>query len=308
MTDPVSASVEAASRPHLPAFAENSDDSVVVVVGSGADGGTLGNELCRAGVRVVCLEAGPHLTADDDVNDAWPALNQMVWTDPRTTWGSHRVARDFPDLPGVDGQGRRRDVHEAATTYGDVAGASLLDWPITLADLEPYLRPGRDQDGGHAPARPAAAARQRRLEVFANGRRRSATSSTPRVLRDERRAVRRSAGRRRDGCNFQGDQTGVPSGRRWWPSCPRPSRRATWTCVPAATSPRSRTTRAARSTASSTSRTVRSTGSRPASSASSASPATPSRPRGCSCCPARRSSRTAWPTARGRSGATTCAT
>ena len=38
---------------------EQDDDGVIVVVGSGAGGGTLVNELCQAGVRVVCLEAGP---------------------------------------------------------------------------------------------------------------------------------------------------------------------------------------------------------------------------------------------------------
>ena len=40
-----------------------SDDSVVVVVGSGAGGGTLSNELAQKGIDVVCLEAGPRLDA-----------------------------------------------------------------------------------------------------------------------------------------------------------------------------------------------------------------------------------------------------
>ena len=35
-----------------------SDDSVVVVIGSGAGGGTLANELCQKGIKVVVLEAG----------------------------------------------------------------------------------------------------------------------------------------------------------------------------------------------------------------------------------------------------------
>ena len=34
------------------------DDSVVVVIGSGAGGGTLSAELTRLGANVVCLEAG----------------------------------------------------------------------------------------------------------------------------------------------------------------------------------------------------------------------------------------------------------
>ncbi len=37
------------------------DDSVVVVIGSGAGGGTLSNELAQKGIDVVCLEAGRRL-------------------------------------------------------------------------------------------------------------------------------------------------------------------------------------------------------------------------------------------------------
>ena len=46
-----------------------SDDSVVVVIGSGAGGGTLANELAQKGVDVVCLEAGGRLSLSDVVND-----------------------------------------------------------------------------------------------------------------------------------------------------------------------------------------------------------------------------------------------
>jgi choline dehydrogenase-like flavoprotein len=45
------------------------DKSVVVVVGSGAGGGTLSNELAQKGIDVVCLEAGSRLTLSDVVND-----------------------------------------------------------------------------------------------------------------------------------------------------------------------------------------------------------------------------------------------
>ncbi len=44
---------------------------MVVIVGSGAGGGTLANELCRKGVEVVLLEAGKRHTPDDFVNDEW---------------------------------------------------------------------------------------------------------------------------------------------------------------------------------------------------------------------------------------------
>ena len=56
-----------------------SDDSVVVVIGSGAGGGTLANELAQKGIDVVCLEAGTRLTLADIENDP-PLMNErMGW-------------------------------------------------------------------------------------------------------------------------------------------------------------------------------------------------------------------------------------
>lgn len=74
-------------------------DPVVVIIGSGAGGGTLAYELTAQGVKCVVLEAGPRLTADDYENDEWRAFSQMAWLDMRTTSGSWRVATDFPNLP-----------------------------------------------------------------------------------------------------------------------------------------------------------------------------------------------------------------
>src|SRR5882757_2920109 len=45
------------------------DSGVVVIVGSGAGGGTLGNELAQKGVKVVILEAGSRIELQDFVND-----------------------------------------------------------------------------------------------------------------------------------------------------------------------------------------------------------------------------------------------
>lgn len=75
------------------------DDSVVVVIGSGAGGGTLANELCQRGLGVVLLEAGKRQSPASFINDEWQAFRQLAWTDPRTSSGSWRVARDFPELP-----------------------------------------------------------------------------------------------------------------------------------------------------------------------------------------------------------------
>src|SRR3954447_7153533 len=82
----------------MPRFDEN-DSDVVVVVGSGAGGGTLANELCQGGVKTVVLEAGAHHKPDDFIDDEWPSFGQLAWLDDRTTSGSWRVATDFPSLP-----------------------------------------------------------------------------------------------------------------------------------------------------------------------------------------------------------------
>ncbi len=137
------------------------DDSVVVIIGSGAGGGTLANELCQKGVKVVLLEAGARQSSATFINDEWPSFNQLAWQDARTTSGSWRVARDFPNLPAwtcktVGGTTthwagaslRFRDYEfKARTTYGAIAGANLLDWPIGLADLTPYYAKAEQKMG-----------------------------------------------------------------------------------------------------------------------------------------------------------------
>lgn len=137
------------------------DDSVVVIIGSGAGGGTLGNELAQKGIKVVILEAGKRHEYDDFINDEWASFTQLAWTDMRTTSGSWRVHRDFPNLPAWivksvggstthwAGASLRFQDHEfrTLTHYGRVPGANLLDWPVTLADLEPYYARAEEKMG-----------------------------------------------------------------------------------------------------------------------------------------------------------------
>jgi len=137
------------------------DDSVVIIIGSGAGGGTLGNELAQKGVNVVILEAGARYEYTDFVNDEWASFSQLAWTDNRTTSGNWRVAKNFPNLPAWivkavggttthwAGASLRLQEHEfrVASTYGHVPGANLLDWPLTLADLEPYYTRAEDKMG-----------------------------------------------------------------------------------------------------------------------------------------------------------------
>jgi choline dehydrogenase-like flavoprotein len=135
------------------------DDNVVVVVGSGAGGGTLSNELAQKGVKVVCLEAGPRHEISEFVNDEWAMFLKTAWLDKRTTSGTWRVAKDFSSLPawivkGVGGStvhwagaSLRFQEHEfkARSRYGEVKGANLLDWPINLEELTPYYAKAEDK-------------------------------------------------------------------------------------------------------------------------------------------------------------------
>ncbi|MGE7473172.1 GMC family oxidoreductase [Bosea sp. NPDC003192] len=137
------------------------DDTVVVVVGSGAGGGTLATELALKGIKVVCLEAGKRHEMEDFLNDEWASFTQLAWTDMRTTSGSWRVARDFANLPAWivkavggstthwAGASLRFQPHEfkARTTYGALKGANLLDWPLDLAEMAPWYTKAEDRMG-----------------------------------------------------------------------------------------------------------------------------------------------------------------
>ncbi|NMG43245.1 GMC family oxidoreductase [Aromatoleum toluvorans] len=137
------------------------DVSAVVIIGSGAGGGTLANELCQKGIKVVCLEAGAMQSSASFINDEWKSFAQLAWLDARTTSGSWRIAKDFPGLPAWicktvggstthwAGASLRFQEHEfkVRTHYGAIDGASLMDWPLTLKEMEPWYAKAEDKMG-----------------------------------------------------------------------------------------------------------------------------------------------------------------
>ncbi len=117
------------------------DASVVVVIGSGAGGGTVANELAQKGIDVVCLEAGSRLTLADVENNP-PAMDaKMGWYDKRIgafLWVCKTVGGTTMRWSGIS---PRLQEHEfrVLTSYGQIdAGTSLIDWPVTLEELAPY--------------------------------------------------------------------------------------------------------------------------------------------------------------------------
>ncbi|MGH8226944.1 MAG: GMC family oxidoreductase [Steroidobacteraceae bacterium] len=128
------------------------DASAVVIIGSGAGGGTLAHELARRGIPVVLLEAGKRQSLATFTQVPEAAFAQLTWLDPRTQSGAWTVVEDYPTLPSwtcktVGGT----TVHwtgatprlspweiKPRTTYGAVPGTSLIDWPIEYEELLRY--------------------------------------------------------------------------------------------------------------------------------------------------------------------------
>ncbi len=137
------------------------DESVAVVIGSGAGGAVVAHELARRGKRVVLLEAGGEVPVSDYRNDEFFAFQQLTWLDPRTSSGDWSPARTSPAMPAYTAKvvggttviwgalAFRIQPHElrARTTYGDIDGADLVDWPVTLEELEPWWELAEDRMG-----------------------------------------------------------------------------------------------------------------------------------------------------------------
>lgn len=116
------------------------DSSVVVVIGSGAGGGTVSNELAQKGIDVVCLEAGPRMQLSDIVNNPGAMHLKMSWLDKRLgapTWLCKTVGGTTVRWSGVTPRFQEHEFRPLST-YGKLDNATAIDWPITLDELAPY--------------------------------------------------------------------------------------------------------------------------------------------------------------------------
>ena len=137
------------------------DDSVAVVIGSGAGGAVVAHELARRGKRVVLLEAGGHVSPGEYRNDEFFAFRQLTWLDKRTSSGNWSPAKTAPNMPAYTAKvvggttviwgalSFRIQPHElkARSTYGPIDGADLVDWPVGLAELEPWWSRAEERMG-----------------------------------------------------------------------------------------------------------------------------------------------------------------
>jgi gluconate 2-dehydrogenase alpha chain len=136
----------------------------VVIVGVGAAGGIIAAELAKAGMKVIGLERGPRLkTADFEPHDELRYFErQDLRPNPKTdpvTWRPNANARANP-MPSLNNgnQAGGGTVHygtlswrmheddfrvrtKTVERYGASAipdDSSLVDWPVSYAELEPF--------------------------------------------------------------------------------------------------------------------------------------------------------------------------
>ena len=125
-----------------------------VIVGSGAAGGIMAKELSTRGYTVVVLEQGPRLRAEQFTHDEYKfAFDSFIATKQPYTWREN-AKQEAVNRPGavwyaecVGGSSvhftanfwrfRPVDFNERSR-LGAIPGSSLVDWPITYEDLEPY--------------------------------------------------------------------------------------------------------------------------------------------------------------------------
>src|SRR3984957_11610452 len=145
----------------------------VVIIGVGAAGGIIAAELAKAGMKVIGLERGPRLkTADFEPHDELryferQDLRPNIKTDP-VTWRPNGNARANP-MPSLNNgnQAGGGTVHYGTLSwrmheddfrvrsktierYGASAipdDSSLVDWPLSYAEIEPFYDPAEYEVG-----------------------------------------------------------------------------------------------------------------------------------------------------------------
>jgi choline dehydrogenase-like flavoprotein len=131
----------------MPATFDLNDSSVVVVIGSGAGGGTLSQQLTAKGIKVVCLEAGPRRSLSDIVNNESEMFVKLSWLDRRIGQGYAPDGMPVWSVKGVGGTTthwtaccpRLQDFEfKSLSTYGPLDDCNLADWPVSLQEMAPW--------------------------------------------------------------------------------------------------------------------------------------------------------------------------
>jgi choline dehydrogenase-like flavoprotein len=130
----------------------------VIIIGTGAGGGTLAHRLAPSGKRVLLLERGDYLPRERDNWDSTAVFVKGKYRAPELWYDKH--GDTFP--PEVNYYvGGNTKFYGAALfrlrpeDFGELRhhGGISPAWPIGYDDLEPYYIPGRASLPGARPAR-----------------------------------------------------------------------------------------------------------------------------------------------------------
>ncbi|RYG33022.1 GMC family oxidoreductase, partial [bacterium] len=128
----------------MPKGADFGERCDAIIIGSGAGGAPLAAELCRAGLRVVMLEAGSQHSPLNFATDE-RATEYLFWNDERLSAGEHPIAFGANNSgQGVGGSTLHWTAYTPSPIADDFRMRSTqgvgLDWPFGLDELQPYLK------------------------------------------------------------------------------------------------------------------------------------------------------------------------
>lgn len=134
----------------------NPDHAEVCIIGAGASGAAAAKVLTERGVHVVALERGPWRGRESFGGDELANVNRYnLWPDPILNPRTLRSSGDAPartelfcPVPQMVGGGTvhwqgwlprfTENDFRLRSIAGELPGSSLVDWPISYAELEPY--------------------------------------------------------------------------------------------------------------------------------------------------------------------------
>jgi len=135
----------------------------VAIIGSGASGGAVAYQLCRAGYRVVMLEKGRLIKRDEfskdelaycrrdgvvtpSLFDEYHTIEEKIdgkWVETPTYqsgwsfWNGNIVGGSSNFMSGMVHR-MHPDDFRLKSVYGEIDGANIEDWVISYRELEPY--------------------------------------------------------------------------------------------------------------------------------------------------------------------------
>jgi choline dehydrogenase-like flavoprotein len=164
-------------------------DFDAVIIGSGAGAGPVALTLAQKGCSVLVLEKGPWFTEADFYKDELACCRRSVYTpelkhefhvleektehDGWQAQSTEQSGRDFWNGNMVGGSSNLMSGYfyrlkpqdfRLLSEFGPIAGANMVDWPISYADLEPYYTKVEQEVGvsgrvvSHAFAEPRSSA------------------------------------------------------------------------------------------------------------------------------------------------------